>query len=115
MLVRMDLYVSHREFSCVILLLILFEELRNLLIHDIRGGGESGEAMAITVYNNDQKTGHRQLIIDSRTLHDCEPARSEALTLKGNIEQFQVTNNRVYNMNNIGIDFIGMFPFHICY
>ena len=69
MLVRMDLYVSHREFSCVILLLILFEELRNLLIHDIRGGGESGEAMAITVYN----------------------------------------------MNNIGIDFIGMFPFHICY
>ncbi|CAF1261979.1 unnamed protein product [Rotaria sp. Silwood1] len=31
---------------------------------------------------------------------------SEALTLNGNIELFQVTNNQVYNMNNIGIDFI---------
>ena len=71
--------------------------------------------MGITVYNNDKKTSRRQLIIDRCTLHDCEPAWSEALTLNGNIEQFQVTNNRVYNMNNIGIDFICMFLFHLCY
>ena len=82
-------------------------ELRNLHIHHIKGGGESGGAMAITVYNKDQKMSRRQLIIDNCTLHDCEPAWSEALTLNGNIEQFHVTNNRIYNMNNIGIDFIG--------
>ncbi|CAF3570938.1 unnamed protein product [Rotaria sordida] len=82
-------------------------ELRNLLIHHIRGGGETGGAMAITVYNKDQRTSRSGLIIDNCTLHDCDPAWSEALTLNGNVEQFQITNNRVYNMNNIGIDFIG--------
>jgi hypothetical protein len=91
------------------------EELRNLLIHDIGGGGVSGGAMAITVYNLDQKTSRRQLIIDNCTLYDCEPAWSEALTLNGNIEQFQVTNNRVYNINNIGIDFIGMCLNNTCH
>jgi hypothetical protein len=29
--------------------------LRNLLIDDIRGGGESGGAMAIYIYNTNQK------------------------------------------------------------
>ncbi|CAF0850155.1 unnamed protein product [Rotaria sp. Silwood1] len=82
-------------------------ELRNLLIHHIRGGGETGGAMAITVYNKDQTKSRSGLIIDNCTLHDCQPAWSEALTLNGNVEQFQITNNRVYNMNNIGIDFIG--------
>ncbi|CAF4988779.1 unnamed protein product, partial [Rotaria sp. Silwood1] len=81
-------------------------ELRNLLIHHIRGGGQTGGAMAITVYNKDQTKSRSGLIIDSCTLHDCQPAWSEALTLNGNVEQFQITNNRVYNMNNIGIDFI---------
>ncbi len=93
----------------------LFEELRNLVIHDIRGGGEDGGAMAITVYNSDQQTSRRQLIIDNCILYDCEPAWSEALTLNGNVEQFQVTNNRVYNMNNIAIDFIGMYLINFCY
>ncbi|CAF1630816.1 unnamed protein product, partial [Adineta ricciae] len=82
-------------------------ELRNLLIHDIRGGGMSGGAVAISVYNKNKANSRRQLIIDNCTLHDCEPAWSEALTLSGNIEQFQVTNNRIYNMNNIGIDLAG--------
>ncbi|CAF2703204.1 unnamed protein product [Rotaria sp. Silwood2] len=82
-------------------------ELRNLHIHHILGGGKTGGAMAITVYNKNQETSLSKLIIDNCTLHDCEPAWSEALTLNGNIELFQVTNNRVYNMNNIGIDFIG--------
>ncbi|CAF4958503.1 unnamed protein product [Rotaria sp. Silwood1] len=83
------------------------DELRNLRIHHILGGGKTGGAMAITVYNKNQETSLSKLIIDNCTLHDCEPAWSEALTLNGNIELFQVTNNRVYNMNNIGIDFIG--------
>ncbi|CAF1395642.1 unnamed protein product [Rotaria sordida] len=82
-------------------------ELRNLHIHNILGGGKTGGAMAITVYNKNQEASLSKLIIDNCTLYDCEPAWSEALTLNGNIELFQVTNNRVYNMNNIGIDFIG--------
>ncbi|CAF1286669.1 unnamed protein product [Adineta ricciae] len=81
-------------------------ELRNLHVHDIRGGGENGGAMAITVYNTNQNASRRQVIVDNCTLHDCEPAWSEALTFNGNVEEIQVTNNKVYNMNNIGIDFI---------
>ncbi|CAF3890265.1 unnamed protein product [Adineta steineri] len=82
-------------------------ELRNLLVHDIRGGGESGGAIAISAYNKDKTTSLSQLIVDNCTLHDCEPAWSEALTFSGNIQNLQVTNNRIYNMNNIGIDFAG--------
>jgi hypothetical protein len=79
-----------------------------LLIYNILGGGESGGATAISVYNADKTTSRKQIIIDNCTLHDCEPAWSEALTLAGNVQNFQVTNNRIYNMNNIGIDFAGM-------
>ncbi len=85
----------------------LFKELRNLLIYNILGGGESGGATAISVYNADKTTSRKQIIIDNCTLHDCQPAWSEALTLAGNVQNFQVTNNRIYNMNNIGIDFAG--------
>jgi hypothetical protein len=85
----------------------LFKELRQLLIYNILGGSMSGGATGISVYNGDKTTIRNQLIIDNCTLHDCQPAWSEALTLSGNIQNFQVTNNRVYNMNNIGMDFAG--------
>ncbi len=77
-------------------------EIRDNKIHDIRGS----DAMGITVYGT-QPTSISQLIIDGNEIYDCEPARSEALTLNGNIEQFEVTNNIVRDVNNIGIDFIG--------
>jgi cysteine-rich repeat protein len=77
-------------------------ELRNNEIHDIRGSN----AMGITVYGT-AATSISNLLIDGNQIHDCEPARSEALTLNGNVEQFEVTNNVVRDVNNIGIDFIG--------
>lgn len=77
-------------------------EIRDNKIHDIRGS----DAMGITVYGT-QPTSISQLIIDGNEIYDCEPARSEALTLNGNIEQFEVTNNLVRDVNNIGVDFIG--------
>ncbi len=82
-------------------------EIRDNEIHDIRGGGESGGAMGITIYgaSDDQSLNH--IIIDNNHIHDCDPAWSEALTLNGNVEQFEVTNNLVEDVNNIGIDFIG--------
>ncbi|CAF1460798.1 unnamed protein product, partial [Didymodactylos carnosus] len=82
-------------------------EIRSNKIHDIRGGGKSGGAMGITVYNTNAKMSLSQIIIDSNEVYDCDPAWSEALTLNGNIEQFQITRNRVHDVNNIGIDMIG--------
>lgn len=78
-------------------------ELRNNRIHEIRGK----DAMGITVYGTSPARPLEQIIIDGNEIYDCDPARSEALTLNGNVTDFEVTNNRVHDMNNIGIDFIG--------
>ncbi len=77
-------------------------EIRNNTIHDIRGTS----AMGITVYGtSDQPIEY--LIIDGNVIYDCQPAPSEALVLNGNVTHFEVTNNIVRDVNNIGIDFIG--------
>ena len=77
-------------------------EIRDCRIHEIRGK----DAMGITVYGT-AETPITDLIIDGNEIFNCDPARSEALTLNGNIMGFQVTNNYVHDVNNIGIDLIG--------
>jgi hypothetical protein len=78
-------------------------ELRNNKIYEIRGS----DAMGITVYGTNVSKSISYLIIDGNEIYNCDPAHSEALTLNGNVEQFEVTNNIVHDVNNIGIDFIG--------
>lgn len=77
-------------------------EIRDNRIHDMRGR----HAMGITVYGT-ETASISDLIIDGNEIYDCEPAQSETLTLNGNVERFEVTNNVVRDVNNIGIDFIG--------
>ena len=78
-------------------------ELRNNRIHNIRGR----DAMGITIYGTNAKEALEHIVIDGNEVFECDPARSEALTLNGNVSNFKVTNNIVRDMNNIGIDFIG--------
>jgi len=78
-------------------------EIRNNKIYEIRGS----DAMGITVYGTDASKSISYLTIDGNEIYNCDPAHSEALTLNGNVEHFEVTNNIVYDVNNIGIDFIG--------
>ena len=77
-------------------------EIRDNRIHEIRGS----HAMGITVYGTDPDP-ISELVIDGNEIYDCDPFQSEALTLNGNVTDFQVTNNIVRDVNNIGIDFIG--------
>ncbi len=77
-------------------------EIRDNDIHDIRGR----HAMGITVYGTEPMP-ISDLVIDGNQIHDCEPYRSEALALNGNVDGFAVTNNVVRDVNNIGIVFIG--------
>jgi len=77
-------------------------EIRDNRIHDIRGH----DAMGITVYGT-AATPISDLVIDGNEIYECDPYRSEALTLNGNVTDFAVTNNLVRDVNNIGIDFIG--------
>jgi hypothetical protein len=78
-------------------------ELRYNRIHNIRGR----DAMGITIYGTNAKEALENIVIDGNEVYECDPARSEALTLNGNVSNFKVTNNIVRDMNNIGIDFIG--------
>jgi len=78
-------------------------ELRNNKIHNIRGQ----HAMGITVYGTSVAAPIKDIVIDNNEIYDCDPAKSEALVLNGNIDGFKVTNNHVHDVNNIGIDFIG--------
>jgi hypothetical protein len=71
-------------------------------IHDIRGT----DAMGITVYGT-EAAPIADLTVARNTITRCQPARSEALTLNGNVDGFQVLNNSVSDVNNIGIDLIG--------
>jgi cysteine-rich repeat protein len=77
-------------------------ELTDNEIHDIRGS----DAMGITVYGTDSDP-ISDLLIDGNTIYDCEPARSEALTLNGNVAGWTISDNVVRDVDNIGIDCIG--------
>ena len=78
-------------------------EIRNNIIHEMRGNN----AMGITVYGTSTTASISNLVIDGNEIYDCDPARSEALVLNGNVELFSVTGNFVHDVDNIGIDFIG--------
>ena len=47
------------------------------------------------------------LVIDGCEVHALRTGASESVVLNGNVTNFRVTNNRVHDCNNIGIDFIG--------
>jgi hypothetical protein len=63
--------------------------------------------MGITVYGTSEAAPISDLVIDGNQIFRCQPAQSEALTLNGNVTNFQVSNNVVRDVNNIGIDLIG--------
>jgi polygalacturonase len=71
-------------------------------IHDLRGK----DAMGITVYGT-EAAPISDLTIARNIISRCQPAQSEALTLNGNVTDFQVLDNLVTDVNNIGIDLSG--------
>jgi parallel beta-helix repeat protein len=71
-------------------------------IYDIKGTS----AMGITVYGKGS-TPIRNLLIKGNEIFDCEPAPSEAVALNGNVKDFEITDNVIHDVNNIGIDMIG--------
>ncbi len=48
-----------------------------------------------------------ELILKGNTIHNLRTGQSESVVLNGNVTNFLVTQNHVYDCNNIGIDFIG--------
>lgn len=78
-------------------------EIKNCYLHHLKGR----EAGAIGIFGTDPKRPLTNITIEGCRIEHCEPARSEALVLNGNIDGFRVSDNTVSDVNNIGIDFIG--------
>jgi hypothetical protein len=78
-------------------------EIQDNVIHDIAGVGATG----IAVDGISLSTPISYLTIDSNKIYNAQPAPSAAMTLDGNITQFQITGNQIHDVNNIGIDLIG--------
>ncbi len=73
-------------------------------IHNIES---SRDAHGIAVYATSGSQSINNLIIDGNEVYNCRLGSSEAVVVNGNVDGFRITNNRVHDNNNIGIDCIG--------
>ena len=65
------------------------------------------DALGIGVYGTDGKTPLSALVFDGIEVDHCTLGSSESFTFNGNIDGFMVTNCKVHDNDNIGIDAIG--------
>lgn len=80
------------------------------IIHHIQHNGTAAnttDAHGIAVYGTNATLASNNLLIDGNELYALKLGSSEALVVNGNVSNFQVTNNKVHDNNNIGIDAIG--------
>jgi len=83
-------------------------EIRGNHVHDIvtHVQTSAGDALGMAVYGS-ATTPISNLIIDGNEVDHLVTGYSESLTVNGNVQHWQVTNNKVHDNNNIGIDAIG--------
>lgn len=79
---------------------------RNNRVHHITTGYEEGNAHGIAVYG-DSPQGLSQVTIEGNEVFDCRLGWSEAVVVNGNVDGFQVVDNHIHDVDNIGIDVIG--------
>ena len=84
-----------------------FIEIRNNKVHDIENSCRRCGAHGIAVYGRDPNASIHNLIIDGNEVYNGKFGWSESLVLNGNVEKFTVSNNKIHDNENIGIDFIG--------
>ncbi len=54
-----------------------------------------------------EATATRNINITNNHVHDSNLGQHEGITLNGNVDGFQISINRLTNLNNIGIDIVG--------
>ena len=86
-------------------------EIRNCKIYKIKTtyseSSESRNAYGIAVHGTNGESSLDGLVIDSCEVYDCILGESESVVLNGNVTNFTVSNNKIHDNDNIGIDFIG--------
>lgn len=88
--------------------------IKNCNIHDIHFSSNplasvnaTTNAQGIIVYGTNSSTAIQNLKILNNELYDCRLGYSEGIAVNGNVDGFEVSDNMVYNLTNIGIDIIG--------
>ncbi|MGB3366947.1 MAG: right-handed parallel beta-helix repeat-containing protein, partial [Acidaminobacteraceae bacterium] len=71
------------------------------------GSAEDGGANAIISVSRLVDRPNYDIRILNNHIYDCQLARSEAITVTQNTEKFQVINNVIHDVTNIGIDIAG--------
>ncbi|MFT8342204.1 choice-of-anchor Q domain-containing protein [Clostridium beijerinckii] len=86
-------------------------EIRNCKVYGIKttysGSNEDRNAHAIAIHGTNGNSSLDGLIIDNCEVYGCVLGQSESVVLNGNVTNFEVTNNKIHDNDNIGIDFIG--------
>lgn len=77
-----------------------------ILDNNIHQVENNSNAHAIAVYGR-KSTPIQNIEIAGNKIHDLRLGSSEAVVINGNVDKFQITDNQIYNSNNIAIDIIG--------
>ena len=59
------------------------------------------------MYGTKPGNGNSNLLITGNELYNCRLGYSEGIAINGNVSGFEISNNYVHNLTNIGIDAIG--------
>ena len=68
---------------------------------------ENTNAQAIIAYGTDENFSIENLKINNNEVFDCRLGFSEGIAVNGNIDGFEINDNVVHDLTNIGIDVIG--------
>ncbi|MFC2136782.1 right-handed parallel beta-helix repeat-containing protein [Bacteroidota bacterium] len=68
---------------------------------------EETNAQPVIVFGSDDSDPIENLIIDGNEIFNSRTGFSEALAVNGNVDGFEVINNYIHDISNIGIDIIG--------
>ncbi len=84
-------------------------EIRNNYIHHIEANVKNGNAHGIAVYgtSSNAQNNLNHIVIDNNEVANLKLGLSEAIAVNGNVDSFEVTDNKVHDNNNIGIVLIG--------
>jgi len=88
-------------------------EIRSCKFYNIHFSNNSADAPAgknsnpFLTYNENAADASTDIIFNDNEIYNCRTGVSEACTMNGNVDGFEISNNRVYNITNIGIDAAG--------
>ncbi|PGU99188.1 hypothetical protein COD69_13190 [Bacillus thuringiensis] len=84
-------------------------DIRNNYIHHIEANVKGGNAHSIAVYGTSSSAQNNlnPIVIDNNELANLKLEVNEVIAVNGNIDSFQVTNNKVYDKNIMEFVLIG--------